>query len=107
MKQSHMSRAGRKAQIVMGLFDRMIGSPLGQMTSYAIAREIGLAPSTHVKKMLIELEQERWVIGREQCDLFGRTSTLYRLTVEAYDLMLDTYGKYGDTFVFVKSWFES
>lgn len=106
MKQIHVSRAGRKAQIIMHIYERTAGDTMPICTAYSIAKGIGLTPSTHVRKLLNELATEGWLNQREQMDLFGRKSILLWLTTDAHNLMNQTQENNVIDWKTVKDWFE-
>ncbi len=106
MKQTHVSRAGRKAMIIMNVFDRTAGDTMPICTRYSIAKGIGLAPSTHVKKIVDELVQDGWLNEHEVTDLWGRKSTRLWLVKDANELLRDTVFSGNYNLKFVKAWFE-
>jgi hypothetical protein len=97
MKQRHVSRAGRKAQIITEMFARSEGVEYPAAAAYSIAKMIGLAPSTHVKKMVVELADQGWLNSQEKEDFWGRKMVYYWLTDEAYKLMseIEEQGRHG------------
>lgn len=106
MKQQHISRAGRKAQIMLSIFERLSTETNPVFTPYAIAKELGIKPSTHVKKIVNELVSDGWLNQREQQDLWGRTKYVVWLTTDAFNLLMDTFETGNNNLKFVKSWFE-
>lgn len=106
MKQQHISRAGRKAQILMNVFERTAGDTAPICTAYSIANGIGLKPSTHVRKLINELVDAGWLNQREQHDLWGRKSILHWLTTDAYEVVREQYAQGGNKLAKIKSWFE-
>jgi len=89
VKQTHVSRAGRKAQIVLAIFEHMATSVHGRTTAYQVAKEIGMAPSTHIRKMINELIDSGWINEQIVTDIFGRSARLIWLTNDAYKLASD------------------
>lgn len=106
MKQNHISRAGRLAQIIMHIYEQTAEAQPVIFTPYSIAKALGMRPSTHVTKMIHELTQIGWLNEVEQPDLFGRKSTRVWLTGDAFKLLEDAYSDGKGNLKFVKEWFE-
>lgn len=106
MKQTHISRAGRLAQIVMHIYEQTAEAQSVIFTPYAIAKGIGLKPSTHATKLVRELIETGWLNEQEAVDMFGRKTTQVWLTGDAFKLIEDAYADGKASLRFVKEWFE-
>lgn len=106
MKQTHVSRAGRKAQILMAIYEDTAEAKPFIFTPYFIAKRLELAPSTHIAKIVAELAEAGWLNQEHVSDLWGRKVTRVWLTGEAFRLLEDAYAEGKGNLKFVKSWFE-
>lgn len=106
MKQTHVSRAGRKAQIIKEIFDKTVTTEYSSSTAYSIAKMVGLAPSSHVKKIVNELAEAGWLNSENRSDFWGRTTVYYWLTNDAYKLLADMWAHGHDSWKILKSEFE-
>lgn len=106
MKQQHISRAGRKAQIVLTLFDDDSMDLTRVVSAYGIAKAIGMKPSTHVKSICEELVKTKWLQSMQRTDFWGRLMTYYCLTTDAVQLLLERPQEVERGLNIVKSWFE-
>lgn len=96
MKQIHVSRAGRKAQIMRSVYLAQVTGLPPYATPYFVAKDIGMKPSTHVKKIINELVSDAWLTENVQADLWGRKTYHLRVTSDAWELISDLYARDGE-----------
>jgi len=106
MKQTHVSRVGRYAQIIMALYAVDDMNLTRVLSAYGIAKSLDMKPSTHVKKMCKDLEQQGYLLSMERLDFWGRVMTYYYLKTEVVDELLKLSGSRDEHLKVVKSWFE-
>lgn len=87
-KEGHgASRVGRQFQILTLLQERSFADSSNQwMSSTAIARAIGLAPSLHVRGMLYDLWEQGCIEFRSDTTACGINKGMWRFKESAYDV---------------------
>lgn len=106
MKQTHISRAGRKAQILYTLYSQSETDFYIGLSLWMLAKSIDMKYSSHLKAIADELVADFWLqaVGIQKQN--GKYVTCYQLTVTAYELIDEVQkGKIID-WQSLKGWFE-
>lgn len=106
MKQTHISRAGRKAQVLWALYSGSFRESKKAMSAYGLAQFQQMKYSTHQRKIVQELVDDGWLVTWSIKNGVLGLKAMYELTDAAYDLIFDTIQISNDPFESMKSWFE-
>lgn len=86
MSLQNYSRAERKTQIVMTIALSIQRGQGDELTSYRIARALGMKPSMHVTRILAEMVAEKKLLCRKVTGRSGRWDT-YVYSLPNLDVM--------------------
>jgi hypothetical protein len=88
------------------LWDHQLDSGNPHMSAYAIAKYLGMKPSSHVKKMLDEVLETGWISYTEMIDLFGKRRCYYYLPPHIFEMIYNLNMSMSGRLNVMKRWFE-